>query len=302
MDIHHLHIFSAVYRHKSFTKAARQINISQPTVSEHIKNLEAELDCQLFDRIGKGIEPTRSAQKLLPKALQILEEVAQLKAELLGGADEIKGIISLGASTIPSTYLLPSLIKQFRKIYPDVFFKVKIEDSQKINQLIMENELFCGIVGAKADKHNLHYEPIFKDTLALVASPELIKQRSITLAELKNLSFIQREAGSGTRKATEENFARLGFSMAKKQIVAEFGSSAAIKEAAKCGLGATVVSRLAVSEEIKNNSLVEISLAKEKMERYFFLVHHKKRTLPSTHLKFCQFLKEKMSQLPTGSE
>ena len=86
------------------SRAARRIHISQPTVSEHIKNLENELECRLFDRIGKGIEPTLSARRLFPDALQIIAEVARVKDELLGGEDTVKGEIILGASTIPGTY------------------------------------------------------------------------------------------------------------------------------------------------------------------------------------------------------
>lgn len=296
MDIHHLHIFTAVYRDKSFTKAARRIHISQPTVSEHIKNLENELSCRLFDRIGKTIEPTSSAKKLFPKAIAILEEVSQLKAELLGGDTAVQGEITFGASTIPSTYILPQLIKRFRDEYPDIFFQVQTEDSHSINRLIIDNELFFGIVGAKTEQHSLHYHPFFKDELCLVAAPSLTKRKSLKPSDLNGLPFLQREQGSGTRKAMEENFGRMGFALQREQIVAEFGSTASIKEAAKCGLGVTVVSRLAVLEEIKNKSLQVLSLQKEKMERYFYLVHHKNRTLPGPYLKFCQFLKETQAQ------
>jgi len=290
MNTHNLYIFTAVYRHRSFTKAAQQINISQPTVSEHIKNLENELECQLFDRVGKTIEPTSSAKKLFPKALQILEDISQVKAELLGGEDVVKGEIIFGASTIPSTYILPPLIKKFRHIYPDIFFKIKIEDSLKINQMILENELYCGIVGAKMTGNALRYEPFFKDELCLVASPELTE-----IGEINTLPFIIREKGSGTRKSMEENFKRIGITLKKRQIVAEFGSTAAIKEAAKSGLGVAVISQLAVTDEIENNTLSPISFHKEKMNRYFYLVHHQNRTLPSHYFKFCQFLKKMYS-------
>jgi len=292
LDIHHLYIFSAVYRHKSFTKAAQQVNISQPTVSEHIRNLEDELGCRLFDRIGRGIEPTESARRLLPKALEIIEELAQLKAELLGGEDVVKGEVVVGASTIPSTYILPVMIKKFRKLYPEIFFRVRIEDSQKVNQMLIDNELYCGIVGAKADNHNLEYEPFFRDELILVAAPGFVPKRSLGSKDLQGLPFIQRERGSGTRKAAKENFRRLGFRLRSQDVVAEFGSTAAVKEAVKCGLGLAVVSRLAVAEELNDNSLEVVSLAGAKMERYFYLVHHKKRTLPSQHRKFCQFLRQ----------
>lgn len=292
MDIHHLRIFTAVYLSKSFTKAARQVNVSQPTVSEHIKNLENELECQLFDRVGKMIEPTASAKKLYPKALQVIDELSRIKADILGGEDTAKGEVAFGASTIPSTYILPAIIKQFQESYPDIYFHIRIEDSLKINQLVMENELSCGIVGAKIETNSLQYEPFFKDQLILVASPELIQKKTLQLKELTGFPFVMREKGSGTRKSMEDNFRRIGFTLGKKQIMAVFSSTASIKEAAKHGIGVAVISQIAVLDELKNGSLCEIALQKEKMERYFYLVSHKNRTLPSPYLKFCQFLKQ----------
>nr|MBF0221471.1 LysR family transcriptional regulator [Desulfobulbaceae bacterium] len=296
MDIHHLRIFAAVYRSKSFTKAARETNISQPTVSEHVKNLESELDCRLFDRVGKTIEPTASARKLYPKALQIIDELSLIKAEIIGGENAVKGEIVFGASTIPSTYILPAKIKQFQKIYPDIFFQIRIEDSLRINQLIMENELSCGIVGAKIETNSLQYEPFFKDQLILVASPKLIQKKTLQLKELSRLPFVLREKGSGTRKSMEENFKRIGFAIDKKQVAAEFSSTAAIKEAAKHEIGVAIISQIAVRDELKNGSLREIAMRNEKMERYFYLVSHKNRTLPTPYLKFCQFLKQQKSE------
>ncbi len=290
MDIHHLHIFTAVYRFKSFTKAARHINISQPTVSEHIKNLERELECRLFDRIGKGIEATLSAQTLYPKAQQILAEVANIKTELLGGEDTVKGKIILGASTIPATYIIPPLIKRFQSLYPEIFFQVRIGDSSEINNLILENELVCGIVGAKADDDALSYETFCQDHLILVASPGFIPQDTLQIAELADLPFVTREEGSGTRKAIEDNFERLGFKLKPRQIMAEFSSTASIKEAAKCGIGVAVMSQLAVANDLQNGTLQEIGLKNCKMVRYFYRVYRKNRTQPSHYLRFCQLL------------
>jgi DNA-binding transcriptional LysR family regulator len=292
MDIHQLHVFTAVYRAKSFTRAARQIDISQPTVSEHIKNLENELECRLFDRIGRTIEPTASARILYPKALQIVGEVAEVRAELLGGEDKVKGEIVFGASTIPGTYLIPTIIKRFQEVYPDIYIQVRIGDSSEINRLILENELFCGIVGAQIDGKVLLYEQYFKDQLILVASPQLIGKKTVKPEELKDLPFVLRERGSGTRESMEENLTRMGIVLGRKQIKAEFSTTASIIEAAKQGIGAAVLSRIAVQEEIRKGSLQEISLKKEKMERFFYLVHHKDRTLPSIYKKFCQFLKQ----------
>jgi len=225
----------------------------------------------------------------------LIEELSQIKADLLGGEDTAKGEVIFGASTIPSTYILPARIKQFQEVYPDIFFQVRIEDSSRINQLVLENELSCGIVGAKTETNSLQYEPFFKDQLILVASPKLIKKKTLQLKELTGLPFVMREKGSGTRKSMEENFKRIGFTLEKKQGTAEFSSTASIKEAAKHGIGVAVISQIAVLDELKNGSLREIALGKEKMERYFYLVSHKNRTLPSPYLKFCQFLKNQKS-------
>ena len=111
-----------------------------------------------------------------------------------------------------------------------MYFQVRIEDSLKINQLILNHELVCGIVGAKMSENLLHYEPFFKDQLIVVASSELIHKKTIKLAELSGLPFVLREKGSGTRMAMEENFSRIGFRLEKEQVVAEFGTTASIKD------------------------------------------------------------------------
>ena len=109
MEPHHLKIFTSVYRNKSFTLASKQLHISQPTVSEHIKNLEIALGCALFDRLGRTILPTIEADLLYPRALKILDDLDRLQEDLATAGDRIGGELVLGASTIPGTYILPGL-------------------------------------------------------------------------------------------------------------------------------------------------------------------------------------------------
>jgi len=104
MDIHHLKIFISVYKNKSFTRASEDLHISQPTISEHIKNLENSLGCKLFDRLGRSIMPTAEADILFPKALQLLDDLEQIKEEISATAAGVKGPLVIGASTIPGTY------------------------------------------------------------------------------------------------------------------------------------------------------------------------------------------------------
>ena len=149
MDVHHLKIFVTVYKNKSFTRASEELNISQPTISEHIKNLEHSLGCRLFDRLGRSILPTAEAEVLFPRALQLLDDLEQIRDEITATGKGIKGNLFIGASTIPGTYILPRLAYSFKKEYPEVAFEILIEDSGKITNMVLQHDLLCGIVGAK---------------------------------------------------------------------------------------------------------------------------------------------------------
>jgi len=290
MDFHHLKIFTAVYRNNSFTKASHQLNITQPTISEHIKNLEAELETKLFDRVGRSIIPTKAGDLLYPRAMEVLEEVNLLREVVVDAGQEISGTILIGASTIPGTYLLPSLIAGFRKKHPKVSFEVIIEDTSKITAMVLDHELLCGIVGARMDSGRLQCDPFFDDELIMVASPDLWKKKTVSPKEMTNLPFLMREKGSGTRKVMENFFSKTDIRVHKSNVAATFGSTASIKEATKAGLGLTVLSKLAVANEIKNNQLIQVMVKGLTMKRSFFLVSHKKRSIPAHFHAFCQYL------------
>jgi len=291
MDIHQLKIFVSVYRSKSFTKASQEQHISQPTISEHIKNLENSLDCRLFDRLGRSIMPTAEADVLYPKALQLLDDLDQIQEEITAAGTGVKGKLVIGASTIPGAYLLPRMAYSFKKIYPEVSFEILIEDSGKITNMILQHDLLCGIVGAKMTSDKLDYTPLIEDELILVASPKVLNKKKINLAELTKLQFLQREKGSGTRKTFENFLKKSNVTTSKFDIVATLGSTSAVKQAVKANLGVSVISRIAVQEELAVGSLSEIPIKGLKMKRKFYLAHQKKRTLPSQYQEFYEHIK-----------
>ena len=167
MDIHHLKIFVSVYKNKSFTRASEELHISQPTISEHIKNLESSLDCRLFDRLGRSIMPTVEADVLYPKALQLLDELDSIQEEITAAGTGVKGKLTIGASTIPGTYILPRVAYSFKNQYPEVAFEILIEDSGKITTMVLRHDLLYGIVGAKMTSDKLDYVPLIEDELVL---------------------------------------------------------------------------------------------------------------------------------------
>ena len=290
MDFHQLRIFSEVYRQRSFTRAAEGLNISQPTISEHIKNLEGELAASLFDRLGRTIIPTATAELLFPRAQQLLDSLNRLHEDLVSARDEVRGAIILGASTIPGTYIVPTRVVEFSRLHPGVTFEVIIGDTARITQMILDHQLFCGIVGARTFSDKLDYQALVRDELVLVGRPELWPGEGISAAELRKLPFLLREKGSGTRSCMEEHFSEIGIYQGDLHEVAILGSTAAIKEAVRQGLGVSVLSRLAVREELENGSLKEISVTGLAMRRDFFLVRHSQRTLPAHYQAFYSHL------------
>jgi DNA-binding transcriptional LysR family regulator len=293
MDIHHLKIFVSVYKNKSFTKASEKLHISQPTISEHIKNLEKSLDCKLFDRLGRSIMPTAEADVLYPKALQILDDLDQIQEDISAAGIGVKGKLIIGASTIPGAYILPRMAYTFKKQYPDVAFEILIEDSGKITNMVLQHDLFFGIVGAKMTSEKLDYEPLIEDELVLVATPKLLPQKTITLDKLRSIPFLQREIGSGTRQTFENFLKKNTITTNTFNIVATLGSISAVKQAVKENLGASVISRVAVQEELDSSILHEIPIINMKMKRKFYLVLQKKRTLPTQYAAFCEHMKKK---------
>jgi len=289
MDIHQLRIFASVYRNRSFSKASEQLFISQPTISEHIKNLEKSLGCALFDRLGRKIEPTTEADLIFPKALQLIEDLERINDLVLKSSQRVKGKLFIGASTIPGNYMLPLLAADFRNQYPDVSFEIVIADTRKITDMLVSHEFFLGIVGASMEPKILNYEPFLDDELIFAGAPKYMENMSTKPVKIHQVPFLLREEGSGTRKTMEDFLQKMQINLKKMNIVAVLGSTDAIKQAIKAGLGTSILSRRAIAEELSNGSLQEMKLGEE-MKRSFYLATHKKRTLPAQYKAFYDFL------------
>ena len=292
MDIHHLKIFVSVYRNKSFTRASEELHISQPTISEHIKNLESSMGCRLFDRLGRSIMPTAEADVLYPRALQLLDSMAQIQEEVSATGTGIKGKLIIGASTIPGAYILPRVASSFKKKYPDVAYEILIGDSAKTIAMVLQHDILCGIVGARATSDKLTYTPLLEDELILAAAPNVLDKKTITLEQLATIPFLQREKGSGTRQTFESFLEKNKVSTDSFNIVATLGSTSSVKQAVKAGLGASVISRIAVQQELTNGLPEEIRIKNQKLNRKFYIVRQKKRTLPPQYQAFCDHLKK----------
>ena len=290
MDIHQLKVFASVFKNKSFSKASQKLNLSQPTISAHIKALEEEYNCKLFDRLGRTIISTKEAEVLYNHAIEIIEKSDSVKEAIGKCKEEITGKLIIGASTIPGTYLLPFLIKVFQEKYPSISIQVPISDSKKVIEDVSQYELLIGIVGAKLDNELIEYIPFVEDELIVVSSPSLIKENKMTLKNLMKFPIVLREEGSGTRRETEKILESRGISLERLNIAGIFGSTDAVKQAVKAGLGVSILSRFSVTDELKYKILKEIKLADLQMKRKFYIITHKKRTLPQAYKIFLEHI------------
>lgn len=286
IDTRQLKIFVTVYKHRSFTRAAEELFTSQPTISEHVRNLEEQLDCKLFDRLGRTILPTAEAELLYPRALTILEDLTRLEEEIMSAGKTVSGRLLLGASTIPGAYILPRLAASFKNRYPDISFEIRISDSAAVVQNILDNNLLMGFVGAKQEAKSLQYHVLTEDELVLIAAENNTIPETITPAELCTYPFIMRERGSGTRRTIEAILEQSRLTIGDLKTSATLGSSTAVKEAVKADLGLSIISRYAIRDELKRGCIKTVNIPDFNMKRAFYIVLSKKRTLPHHYSVF----------------
>lgn len=291
IETRHLKIFVTVYKERSFTKAAELLFTSQPTISEHMQNLESRLKCKLFDRMGRTILPTSEAELLYPKALDILEDIQKLEDQLTASREKVAGELVIGASTIPGVYLLPAIAASFKQEFPEISFEIRIDDSKSVLDGLTNNQLYLGVVGAKLPSSRLQFHHFASDELILAAAPISGVAAKISVEELCQLPFIVRENGSGTRKSTEILLDQQDHSLEQLNICATLGSTAAVKEAIKANLGVSIISRYGVQEDLDSGKVCEIQVQGLSLMRDFYIVTSKKRTLPNHYATFLEKLK-----------
>lgn len=289
MDIHQLRVFVSVFRNRSFSKASEQLRLTQPTVSEHVHTLEAELGVSLFDRSGRSIHATPEAEILFARASEIIERLAEIPGALTEHRRVLAGQVVVGASSIPGTYILPPAIAAFRARHPAVSFEVRVGDSRGVAAAVAAHELLLGVVGSKIALGHLQYRPLMDDDLIVIDRPGAW-EGTMTLKRLIERPAVVREEGSGTRREAERILQAAGVDPGRIQVAATLGSTEAVKHGVAAGLGWSVVSRRAVEGELSSGQLREVPLKGVRMRRSFHLVSHGRRTLPAPYRAFVEHL------------
>lgn len=278
MDIRQLEAFCAVVELGSFSQAAEALSLTQPTVTAHVKSLERSLGKRLLDRFGRKVVPTPQGELLYRYARQILSLRYEAMASLSGQV--LRGELKIAASTLPGEYVLPKVIKELLSVRPELRIEVRVTDSQTVMGLVERLEVDLGVVGSRKATEKLSFTPVFKDQVLLVVrSDHPFAGRTINWQELSQEGVVTREPGSGTRKAFEDALRQKGINPYRLRVLAELGSTTAVKEAVKAGMGIGILSNLAVREEL-GSSLAEVRLAElGSIERTFYIITRKGRTV-----------------------
>jgi DNA-binding transcriptional LysR family regulator len=279
-DLRQLEIFCRIVELKSFSKAAHAVFLAQASVSERIATLESAVGTRLLDRLGRQVVPTRAGMLLYRRAVQLLDMKRSLALELQGFLGIQAGEITMGGSTIPGEYILPRILTRFRDKFPRVSVNLTVADTGEIQGRVLAGDLELGVVGSKSLHANLSQDPLWEDELVLVAPAQhrWAKRTSISLTNLSEEPFILREPGSGTLKIIEDYLDAQGLKGTDTlQVVARFGSSTAVKEAVKAGLGVSILSIKALDTELKTGILKALKIKGLSMSRTFYLIRDKRR-------------------------
>ena len=292
MDFRRLEVFQKVFELRSFSRAGQALLLAQPTISEHIRLLEEDLKLALFDRQGREVIPTKAGELLYGYCRQLTELRQEALRSMQQFLDKGQGELLIGGSNIPGQYLLPGLLGKFKKKYPRIRLRVLVDDTRNIVEQVLGGAIELGVVGARVEQRQIFCQLLTKDELVCIRPPEFPPGEKKTIAprELLSLPFIMREAGSGTRRSIENALRKINLNPEGLSVVAELGSSEAVRQAVKAGLGVSILSRRSVAEDLAAGLVREIKVNQFPLFRNFFLIYRKQRTLSPLAEEFKEFL------------
>ncbi|MFH2092039.1 MAG: selenium metabolism-associated LysR family transcriptional regulator [Pseudomonadota bacterium] len=298
MDLWQLYIFISVIEHKSFSKASVAINLSQPTVSNHIKELEDYFQCRLLDRLGKTTEPTQAGQILYTWAKELLSLRDQAESAVHDFLGNTKGDLLIGGSTIPSGYILPKLIGPFSKLFPGIRVRLAAGDTMQIVSKIKKGSLEFGLVGARIDDPLIVQEQLITDEMKLIlpADHPWAVHSEIECSKLFDVPFIGREKGSGTWQSILNSLNNAGYDSKKLKTLITMGTTTSVIQGILNHAGISILSTIAVQDDIENGRLKALAVKGVNLNRYFYLTLSKKRTLSPISEKFIDYIRQALAQ------
>lgn len=275
LTIRHYRIFQAVAECRNMSRAARQLYISQPTVSQTISEIEAHYNTKLFERYPRQLHLTPAGLRLLTSVNNFLYAYNQLTTMKLTGG---KVSLRIGATHTIAETILPEILQKAEESSVNYDFSVNVTNTVQISDMIIKNELDFGIVEGSIQNPDIITMPVSEDILNFIVGPShpLSGCGTLSLHDLAGMDFVLREKGSGTRRIFENLMEKHNVSYTVKWECASF---AAIKKAVMNGRGIGIISTRMVKSEIAGNQLSILKMDTPPWKRNFFLCYHRNKYL-----------------------
>ncbi len=299
LDTRQLRAFVTLARRGSFTQAARDLHLSQSAVSHSMKALETDLGCRLFDRMSKKVLLTQAGEHLLQHADKILMEMAAAREAIQQLGKWGFGRLRVGASTTACQYILPEILSEFKKSYPQAMISVEPGDTREAMELLRANEVDLALGLEPKRDDDFEFIPLFTDEMLFVTAPShpwAVAGR-VVREEIPRQHYVLYNKSSFTFGLVEEYFRTEGMVL---NMVMELGSMEAIKELVKLGLGVSVLAPWIARREIEAGELVALSLGKRKLKRTWGLLHWRERRLTMAEETFVNLCRASTARFGTS--
>ncbi len=296
MNLKQLEAFVQVAEGGSFSKAAKELYLTQPTISAHISALEKELNARLFIRNTKEVSLSEDGKDLYRHAKQIIDIEKKIEERFGAKGPDARQCITIAASTIPAQYLLPRVLLKFSERYPEEQIKITEADSSRVVMQIVDNMADIGFTGTVLEKKHCRYIPFYKDELAIITpnTPRYQRLRDIEgdISWMRQEHLILREEGSGTRKEAEKQLRVAGVELAELDVIASIDNQETIKKAVREGMGITILSKLAAEDEAADGHLLTFPIPGADGGRDINLVYNKNYQLSRSAERFIKVVKK----------
>lgn len=273
MDFKQLKSFAAVVEYQNFSKAAERLHIAQPTISTHVRMLEEELNTRLILRTTKSLEITPQGWDAYRYAVKILD----LKDRILDSCSaDSRNIIRIGASTIPSAYILPEVMSRYGEVSPNTYFVINQIHGNEVVDGVMDGQFDVGLTGAPADREGLVCLPLYENRLVMITPVNerfirLQHQCASPLQELLKEPMVLREVGS--KKSANQYLDAMGISEDRLQVVARVNDQETVKNMVARGMGVSLISEIAARDFVKERRLLKFSLPDYDSQQHIYLVY-----------------------------
>jgi DNA-binding transcriptional LysR family regulator len=287
--LHQLQVLEAIARHNSFTRAAEDLNLTQPTVSQQMKQLTKLIGLPLVEQLGKRLYLTEAGKEVLMASQEITDRLNQLESSL----NELKGLekghLSL-ATTTTAKYFVPRLLGAFHHQHPAIELSLNITNQEQVLERLSRNEDDLYFTGRPPQDLDIELRPVLPNPLVVVAAsnhPLAQEKKVISLKRIAEEPMIMREVGSGTRAIVEQFFAENRLDL---NVIMEMSSNEAIKQGIFGGLGISVLSLHTLSFAVAGGALTCLNVEGFPIQRRWYVVYPKTKQLSLAAQTFLDFL------------